>query len=217
MKSHPQLAKPQSSKRPKRRVISTTHAHDDNRDTQQDVADSHGLSLSPRECEQGSQRLPPEHAAGKVIKECIFRYVRSWQYNPLSPFANVYEYKLARFFHDSKISLKQIDKFFKNNLLPIDRPETASVQFKSGHTWRNKIRELIDQPPWHRGTVDFHLQQGCIFYYWDVQHTIAYLLQQRTFAGHLVYEPVQDFDKGGNRMYTYMHTGNWWWRTQVWS
>ncbi|KAF8424431.1 hypothetical protein BGX38DRAFT_1147204 [Terfezia claveryi] len=146
---------PQSSKRPKRGLISTTHACNYTGDTEEDTVDSQGLTLSTRACEQGPRRLPPEHAAGKVIKECIFRYVRSLQFNPLSPFANVYEYKLARFFHDSKISLKQINKFFKNNLLPIDQPETTSVQFKSGHTWRNKMRKLIDQPPWHKGTVDF--------------------------------------------------------------
>jgi len=166
---------------------------------------------------KGPLRLPPRYEAGKVVKVCVFQDVRSRQFNPLAPFESVYEYKLARFFHESKTSLKNIDSFFVNNLLPVDQPGTASVHFKSGYTWRNKMRELIDQPPWHRGTVDFHLQHGCAFYYRDVECTRRYLLRQRTFAKHLVYEPVREFDGEGNRVYTEMQTGDWWWQTQVWS
>ncbi|RPB23581.1 hypothetical protein L211DRAFT_849572 [Terfezia boudieri ATCC MYA-4762] len=121
----------------------------------------------------GPQRLPPQYAARKTIKVYIFQHIRSRQFNPLALFDNVYEYKLARFFHENQ-------------------PETSRVHFKSGHTWRNKMRALIDQPAWHRGTVDFHLQYGCAFYYMDVQCTLAYLLQQRTFAKDLIYEPHQE-------------------------
>ena len=129
----------------------------------------------------------------------------------------MYEYKLARFFHQSKTTLKQIDDFFKSNLLPADLPETASVHFKSGLTWRNKMRDLVDLPIWHYGTVDFYLQQGCGFYYRDIQSTLEYLLQQRTFAEHLVYEPLWEFDGDGNCVYTDIHTGDWWWQTQVYA
>ena len=167
------------------------------------------------ELQQATQRRGPEYVAGKVIGMCIFQYVRSERFNPLAPFDNVYEYKLARFFHRSKTCLNQIDEFFKSNLLPKDLPKTSRVHFKSGYTLRNKMRELMDQPPWLQGTVDFHLQTGCAFYYRDVKSTIAYLLRRRTFAEHLVYEPVREFDGEGNKGFTEMHTGDWWWQTQV--
>ena len=77
------------------------------------------------------------------------------------------------------------------------------------------MRDLIDQPPWHKGTVDYHLQRGCEFHYRDIQSTIAYLLQQQTFAEHMVWEAVKEFDDGGNRVYMDMYTGDWWWETQV--
>jgi len=73
----------------------------------------------------------------------------------------------------------------------------------------------MDQPRWLQGTVDFHLQQGCAFYYRDVKSTVSYLLRQRAFAEHLVYEPVQDYDREGNRVYTEMHTSDWWCQMQV--
>ena len=77
------------------------------------------------------------------------------------------------------------------------------------------MRELNDQPQWRCGTVNFHLQQGCVFYYRDIKSTIRYVLRQRTFAEHMIYEPVREFDAEGNRVYTDMHTGDWWWQTQV--
>jgi len=125
---------------------------------------------------KGPLRFQPRYKSGKIVKVCVLKDVRSRQFNPLAPFENVYEYKLARFFYKSKTSLKNIDSFFVNNLLPMDQPGTASVHYKSGHTWQNNMRELIDQPPWHRGTVDFHLQHGYAFYYRDVECTLRYLL-----------------------------------------
>jgi len=97
----------------------------------------------------------------------------------------------------------------------MDQPRTASVHFNSGHTWQNKMWVLIDQPQWHRGRVDFHLQHGCAFYSRDMEYTLRYLLRQRMFVKHLVYEPVREFDEEGNRVYTEMYTGVWWWQTQV--
>jgi len=48
-----------------------------------------------------------------------------------------------------------------------------------------------------------------MFYYRDVKSTVSYLLRQRAFAEHLVYEPVRDYDGEGNRVYTEMHASDW--------
>jgi len=129
------------------------------------------------ELQWAPQYLGSQYEAGKVIGTCIFEYIQSPDFNPLAPFENVYEYKLARYFYRSKASLWQIDKFFKTNLLPTDLPETSRVYFKSSYTWRNKMCELVmEQPRWLQGTVDFYLQQGCAFYYRDVKSTVSYLL-----------------------------------------
>ena len=117
-----------------------------------------------------------------------------------------------RFFHNSKTSLQDIDRFFKDGLGLLG---AASVHFKSGYTWREMMRELVDQPQWHKGTVDFHRQQTCVFHYRDIKSGIRYLLRQRTFAQHLVYQPSREFDEEGNQVYTEMYLGDWWWQTQV--
>jgi len=103
------------------------------------------------------ERLPASLKVGQVIRRSIFTHIRDPSWNPLSPFSNAYEYKLARFFHQSKTSMKQIDQFFHDELLPSDTFRTLGVGYKSGHTWRNKMRGLVDQPQWQNGSVDFHL------------------------------------------------------------
>ena len=136
-------------------------------------------------------------------------------FNPISPLQNAYEYKLARFFHDSKTSLTNIDRFFKADLLTSARSKTQKGYFQSGHTWRNKMWAMVDQPEWQRGTVDFHLQKDCSLYYRDLEDTVRYLVKQRAYAEHLVFTPSREFDSSGDRIYTEMHTGDWWWRIQV--
>ena len=66
------------------------------------------------------------------------------------------------------------------------------------------MREVVDLPKWHQGTVDYYLQQGCVFYFREINSIIKYLLRQRTFLKHLVYEPIREFDREGNQVYTDM-------------
>src|SRR5437868_5039394 len=60
--------------------------------------------------------LPLSLQVGQVMRQSLFIHVRSPSWNPLAPFINAYEYKLARFFHQSKTSMKQIDQFFKDEV-----------------------------------------------------------------------------------------------------
>lgn len=161
------------------------------------------------------QRLPQRLMVGQVIHRSLFSHIRDPSWNPLSPFTNAYEYKLARFFHQSKTSMKQIGRFFHDQLIPVDTFRTLEVGYKSGHTWRKKMRGLVDQPQWHNGTMDFHLQTGVKFFYRDVVESIGYLLRQKAFAEDLVFEPIREFDRQGCRVYTEMHTADWWWEMQV--
>ena len=80
--------------------------------------------------QQSPYHLPLEHKAGKVICTFEFQHIRSAAFRPLAPFTNAYKYKLARFFHNSRTSLKDIDRFFKDGLRP---PGATSVHFKSSY------------------------------------------------------------------------------------
>ena len=136
-------------------------------------------------------------------------------FNLISPFQNAYEYELARFFNHSKTLLTNIDRFFKEDLLTSAQSKIENVYFRSANTWRNKMRAIVDQDEWQRGTVDFHLQKDCSFYYRDLEDTVRYLVKQRAYAEHVVYTPSREFHSSGDRIYTEMHTGYWWSRIQV--
>ena len=133
------------------------------------------------------------------------------QFNWIFPFQSACAYKLVKYFHERKTSLSDIELFFNVSLLP----DANGVHFQSRYTWRNKIGTMIDQPSWIKGTVDFHLQRGCIFYYRGLEGTIQDLLQPRAYAKHLVFALKQEFDEEHNRLFIDMHTVDWWWRTQV--
>jgi len=52
------------------------------------------------------QRLPQRLMVGQVLHQSLFSHIRDPSWNPLSLFTNTLEYKLARFFHQSKMSMK---------------------------------------------------------------------------------------------------------------
>jgi len=154
---------------------------------------------------------PAEYEAGRIVAVRALDDLQWLQLNPIFPFQSVPEYKLTRFFPESKWSLINIDRFCKANVLL----NTHGIHFRSGYTWRNTMRGMIDQLGCIKGTVDFQLHQGCAFYCRDLEDTIQYMLRQSAHNEHLVFELIHEFDDEGNRVYTDMHTGDCWWTTQV--
>ena len=63
--------------------------------------------------------------------------------------------------------------------------------------------------------MDYELEKGFIYYVRDLQECIEYLLRQRAYAADLVYAPIREFGEKGQRIYTEMHTADWWWDVQV--
>ena len=88
------------------------------RKSQEHTSNSKGPTLDTGEPLQLPHHLPPEVEAGKITQTFTFAHIRSKQYNPLAPFTSAYQYNLARYFHESKASMKSIDTYFKNGLLP---------------------------------------------------------------------------------------------------
>jgi len=63
--------------------------------------------------------------------------------------------------------------------------------------------------------VDFKMARNTEFWYRDVLECIKYLLGRQSYGGNILWSPVREFDGTGERVYTEMNTGNWWWNTQV--
>ncbi|KAF8416009.1 hypothetical protein BGX38DRAFT_1281065 [Terfezia claveryi] len=77
------------------------------------IAQPSSDTLSPHQCTEEYQ--PQSLQVGQVIRQSLFTPIRNPSWNPLLPFTSAYEYKLARFFHQSKTSMKQIDNFSKTS------------------------------------------------------------------------------------------------------
>ena len=67
---------------------------------------------------------------------------------------------------------------------------------------------------WQTGEATFW--SGKVAYHYRDPVAIArFLIRQRAFMDELVYAPIWDYNLKGQRVYSEMHTANWWWETQV--
>jgi len=62
-----------------------------------------------------------------------------------------------------------------------------------------------------------HSREPIEFWYRDIIECAKWLLRQPAYAEHLSYTPQQrfEFDEQGRRVYSKMHTADWWWERQV--
>ena len=53
------------------------------------------------------------------------------------------------------------------------------------------------------------------FGYRNISDCVRYLICQITYRLDMVYTPIQAYDSSGERVYSEMHTADWWCDTQV--
>jgi hypothetical protein len=54
-----------------------------------------------------------------------------------------------------------------------------------------------------------------VFCHRDPIVCIRYLLSQTAYSGEMVIAPVKELNAAGERMYSELHTADWWWNIQV--
>jgi hypothetical protein len=164
------------------------------------------------------RRFPAEFKAGEPVREFPFSAQRSEQYNHLYPFLNARDYKLARFFTMSKVPKSRINIFFQDNIISsrdVENP-TSKISFRSGYTFYKQTAKMVEeQPPWQSGYVEFPLRPKSEFRFRSILHCIQYLLRQRAYVDHMLWEPVQVINTDGDRIYSEINTADWWWQQQV--
>ncbi|KAF8420172.1 hypothetical protein EV426DRAFT_537901 [Tirmania nivea] len=63
---------------------------------------------------------------------------------------------------------------------------------------------------WHEHTI---LKVGTI-YYRDIIECVKLLLRNRSFGDSLIYAPVRQYNSVGERIYSDLHSLDWWWKMQ---
>ncbi|KAG0632929.1 hypothetical protein HOY80DRAFT_854248, partial [Tuber brumale] len=134
-------------------------------------------------------------------------------------FQNKTDFELAQWFIEAKVPKEHIDRYFKNGL----GPENSTI--KSAYRLFHTVDELesgLGMRSWKEG-LDIEDADGLElatsqrrFFYRNPLDCAKYLLSQKCFAQDIVYAPVKDWDSETPpaRVYSEMHTGDWWWETQ---
>ena len=130
---------------------------------------------------------------------------------PWAPFQSAEEFRLAYWFVRANVSQAAIDDYFRSSLGPAD------CSFRSGHSFTKKLEMMqatLGRSSWHHSEVELG-GNNISYYYRDPIVCIRYLLRQRAYRDDMVYAPVVEYNRSGERMYGEMQTGNWWWEKQV--
>ena len=137
------------------------------------------------------------------------------------PFTDECNYTLAEHFTKFKTTKGCVNNFAKNPQLS---PMTKHYSFRNGEELHAKIHEVlwgIKDDDWTRATMKLSTNvadiepTSCTVYYRDVIKVLQFLLDHGPFKDNLVYAPERHYTSADNtRVYSEMHTGNWWWSVQ---
>jgi hypothetical protein len=132
--------------------------------------------------------------------------------DPWAPFASAHGFKLASWFIQSKVPKSRINEYFSSGL-----GNSASVGYSSMHTLENHLRSFDPYSlylQWFEGQVDDG-RRTLPFFYRNILDCVRYLLRQIAYRDDFVYAPRREYDCEGQRVYSEMHTADWWWNVQV--
>ena len=128
-----------------------------------------------------------DREGGKVVASYLFQNPRDKQYNFLQPFQNTIDYKLTYFFCSARIPRTHVDEFYHNGF-PSTGSDASRMTFfyHSAYTMYQKIDEMVMDPYWQNGFVDFQLVKNIEFWYGGIMSVLKYLLWRKSFASHMV-------------------------------
>ncbi|KAJ7051459.1 hypothetical protein C8F01DRAFT_999273 [Mycena amicta] len=178
-----------------------------------------------------AQLFPEEYQAGATHGTCKskFEQLRDSQrakLEPWEPFKSLDEWELARWMVTAGLSQSKIDEFLKLKVIR----ENVKPSFHNNYSFLQYIDSLPSGPKWscrpfvltgdevgldgQRKTMTVEL------WHRDILECVAELLGDARLANQAyepqrIFESMDDGGRGVNREYSEMHTGDWWWETQL--
>jgi len=132
--------------------------------------------------------------------------------DPWSPFSSETDFNLASWFVRSKIPKWQIDAYFAEGLGGMDSRSLPSASTLRQH------HDILDPFREYLVGVDASIDNGrnaTTFYYRNIIDCVRYLIRQVAYRSDMVYTPIREYDSSGERLYSEMHTADWWCDMQV--
>ena len=170
---------------------------------------------SPGESPSNGQTASMAESMSESMSESISDPDNFWR-----PFESRQDYALAQWFLESGSSDGDIDKFFRDVHL---QPFRKGCSFDSAKSLRYKMQNMrgggIDGG-WTRQSFQTHNPEpgaGLRTYhviYFDIMGIIKAFLAHKPFDTSLHYRPIRQRNANGARVYSEIHTADWWWETQ---
>ena len=131
---------------------------------------------------------------------------------PWNPFSSEADLNLASWFVRSKVSNSQIDGHFAEGFDSMD-----ARSFRSAYTMPQDldIRDPFDEYLTWTEAVIGDGQHTITFDYRNPLYCFRYLVRHVAYISDIVYTPIREYDSSGARLYSLIHTVDWWWDTQV--
>lgn len=165
---------------------------------------------------------PTEREPGKVVEGNFdLPDAGNAQQNDWAPFGNEKEFRFAEWVVKHRISKTAVDELLKSPAF------AGNHTFTSAYSLFKKIDNMsyeLGMQTWKTGKVSFNRSDGgnrfsdapfTSFYYRNPVTCIEFLLRQSAFKEHMTYAPVREYNDENERVYSELHTGDWWWRMQV--
>jgi len=121
-----------------------------------------------------------------------------------------------------------MNRYFNLGLGPQNDSSTSGEKtFTSAYSFRKLLTQMNasaaggygdPMEQWRDGMVDFcegNVRHPVAFHYRDLEPTIKSFFSEPWFQDKLVFLPEKKIRADGVRLYTEMHTGDWWWKMQV--
>lgn len=190
-----------------------------------DESERDGEVLERSTTEQYQTELTVESEVPSELNRCKTLLETPWE-----PFTSGHEFKLGGWFLDAGVGKTQFNRYFNLGLGPqnvsSDGPRHSNDNsFTSAHLFRNLLTAMNasgeDGDPikqWRDGMVNFRegdVDHPVPFHYRNLEPTIKSFFNEPWFQKKLVFLPEKKIREDGVRMYTEMHTGDWWWNIQV--
>jgi hypothetical protein len=169
---------------------------------------------NPATSSSTSSRVDAYENAGRPLMDVDpnLRFEEGLLEDPWRPFRTLDDFKLANWFITGKVARSRIDEYFAAGLA-----KSSTSCFRSAYKLDQYISALdpyLDLLAWNEGTFEQDDRSSTVFYR-DIVHCVEYLLAQTAYREDIVYRPVREYDGSGERVYSEMHTADWWWETQV--
>ena len=138
------------------------------------------------------------------------------QQNPYHPFHNFGQYQLAKALAmPEKSTASHIEQVAVNGVSFL-REDVAFVSVAHFH---NCLDEISGQmAPWQSNIImdqTVQLKANARYWYRDSLAVLQEILDNPKIAKKCVWSPVKQFNHDNQRVYTDMHTSDWWWEVQV--